>query len=72
MSERYLAHVIDGVVVGVSVISDETPEEFYAAIAPEFDALAEVTGLTPRPDIGWSYDGTTFTPPPSPDPDPAP
>lgn len=38
--------------------------------AEAWDGGIDVTDLSPRPAPGWSYDGTTFTPPPPPAPMP--
>ncbi len=28
----------------------------------------DITGITPAPEVGWSFDGRDFTPPPAPPP----
>lgn len=56
--ERHQAIVENGVITNI-ILADSWP-----------DAI-EVTGLAPRPSIGWTYDGTTFTAPPAPPAPPA-
>lgn len=60
------AHVIDGVVQTVSQSEQPMSESWLAWAATEWDAVIDVTDLVPRPGIGWSYDGTTFTAPEAP------
>ncbi|MGH8073654.1 MAG: hypothetical protein ACREO4_06225 [Lysobacter sp.] len=39
-------------------------------VADEWEGGVRIDHLDPRPGIGWSYDGTTFSPPAAPVPDP--
>lgn len=58
--ETYFALIENGV-VNNTIVADEWP------------GGVNITDLKPRPGIGWSYDGTTFTPPaapPAPEPEP--
>lgn len=58
--ETIFATIENGVVANV-IVADEWPDGI------------NVTDLTPRPGIGWLYDGQDFTPPAAePDPDPEP
>lgn len=38
--------------------------EYEELLAEGFDDLVRIDDLDPRPGIGWSYDGETFTAPP--------
>ena len=61
---RIAAEVSDGMVVNVLVLADGAQgDETLAGIA----GLVEVTGVDPQPGIGWSFDGSSFAPPPSED-----
>ena len=60
--ERY-ALVNNGLVENVIVVDENTGNEFFTSIDPEFDAVVNVTGHTVQPSPGWNYDGTTFSPP---------
>lgn len=55
------------------IVADEDPNPSWTPAALEiWDAVVDVTGLDPRPAIGWVYDGTTFAEPTEPEPNPAP
>jgi hypothetical protein len=58
---QYQACVKNGLVDNVVVCSDE----FAATVtlSGEYDALINITALSPRPEIGYSYDGANFSPP---------
>lgn len=51
------ALVFDGKVVQIEA------QEFPVATALEW---VDITGITPAPEVGWSYDGVSFSPPPAP------
>ena len=51
------ALIFDGKVVQIEV------QEFDVAPALEW---VDIGSVTPAPEVGWTYDGVTFTPPPSP------
>ena len=38
-------------------------------VAPDLEWV-DISGIVPAPEVGWSYDGTIFTPPPEPAPPP--
>lgn len=60
---RY-AHIADGIIVNVSVWT-QTP--------PETDEHGHALVEADQADIGWSWDGTSFSPPPfEPDPNDSP
>ena len=42
------------------VLDDESLIPLFSA---GFDYFIEIDGLEPLPGVGWSYDGTNFTPP---------
>lgn len=67
MRERIFAVIDDGVVSN-TIVADDT---FAAIIAPEHEAVMEITGRTPLPGIGWGYDGVEFVDPNPPEPAPA-
>jgi hypothetical protein len=54
---RYL-EVNDGLVTGGPYLCDD--DEFVT----EIGWVGPIDGMTPEPGVGWSYDGTTWTPPP--------
>lgn len=62
----YFAHVDGTAVVNVSVSDDPVDAAWLAWAQASFTAVVDVTGLDPRPGIGWTYDNGTFTPPPDP------
>lgn len=55
------ALVFDGKVVQIEA------KEFPVSSALRW---VDITGVTPAPETGWSYDGVAFTAPPSPPPPP--
>lgn len=59
----HYAEITDGKVTNVAVCDDPSFAEQMGWIGP-------IDTLTPEPGIGWSYDGTTWTPPTSPPPTP--
>lgn len=63
MSERIFVVIDDGIVTNSIVAGDE----FVALIAPDHQAVIEVTDAEPRPGKDWLYDGTTFTAPQPPE-----
>lgn len=42
------------------------------SVAPDWQAVVNITGMNPEPGIGWSYSNGVFTAPVYPDPPPAP
>lgn len=71
MSHTQWAHVSSNLVVNISVGTDPVDPLWLAAVQGEYTAVVDVTGMDPRPGIGWTYENGTFTPPPAPpDPDP--
>lgn len=53
----------------------EADQVFADSIAPEWDAVVSIEGMTPAPGIGWSYEAGAFTAPvmpPAPEPVPLP
>lgn len=36
---------------------------FAAFIAPRYQYVVQIDAISPRPDMGWSYDGESFSPP---------
>lgn len=58
-------------VVNVAVAGNPPDLAWLTAMEAEYDAVVDVTGLDPRPGIGWTYENGTFTPepdPPTPEP----
>ncbi len=51
-----------------ALIFDGKVVQIGAAEFPVAPALQwiDISGVSPAPDVGWSYDGATFTPPPPP------
>lgn len=37
--------------------------EFLPLIEANFDAIVDITEMSPQPALGWLYDGETFTDP---------
>lgn len=68
---RDIALISNSVVQNIAMAGDPPDEGWLWHMHQQFDAVIDVTGLDPRPAIGWSYDGTTFTAPPPPE-EPAP
>jgi hypothetical protein len=62
------AFIKGGVVVNTVVLTD-TSYLSIPAIAAQFDSAVRVDNIVPQPGMGWSYDGTNWTPPPPPDGD---
>lgn len=51
----------------------EGDQAWADAVAPDWQAVVDVTNVTPAPGIGWSYTNGQFTPPPAPPaPEPVP
>lgn len=69
---RDFALIKDGTVQNVALAGDPPDEGWLWHMDQQFDAVVDVTGLDPRPAIGWIYDGTTFAEPAAPEPDPVP
>jgi hypothetical protein len=65
MTERVFA-VIDNAIVSNTIVADE---QFASLIRPEHEDVIEVTDMTPRPGIGWGYDGSEFVNPSPPETD---
>lgn len=69
--------VVSGGTITTLVLMDDATEQSWRA-AGFIDmlwpgsTLVDVTALDPQPQIGWAYDGATFTPPPEPEPEPEP
>ncbi len=61
------ALIRNGVVRNVIVATGD----FIATILANWDAAIDISDLDPKPGIGWTYNGTTFSPPP-PGPPPPP
>jgi hypothetical protein len=49
----------------------EADAEWAQAVAADWQYVVDLTGITPKPGIGWSFNGTSFTAPVVP-PEPAP
>jgi len=64
-NETIHAVIQNGIVVNIIVADAAWAEENYPG-------SVDITGMNPEPGIGWSYDGTTFTPPVIPPPEPTP
>lgn len=54
------AQILAGIVMNTIVLDDESLIPLFSA---GFDYFIEIDGLEPLPGVGWSYDGTNFTPP---------
>jgi len=50
----------------------EADQAWADAVAPEWQAVVNVTSMTPEPSVGWSYRGGVFTAPVGPPAPPAP
>lgn len=63
--DKIYAQILNGLVENIIVLNDDHAEYLYI-FGPRagFDDLVRVDILTPIPQIGWSYDGVSFTPPP--------
>lgn len=61
------ALIADGFITNRAIASNPPEAEWLAAVQAEFDHVIDVTALDPQPQIGWSYDGSTFAPPPAPE-----
>lgn len=59
MSERIWA-VIDGNVITNTIVADDA---FVALIAPEHDAIVEITDVAPRPAVHWAVHPDGYRPP---------
>ena len=59
----HYAEITNGKVTNVSVCDDPSFAEQMGWIGP-------IDTVTPEPGVGWSYDGTTWTPPTPPPPTP--
>jgi len=57
------AVVQNGIVTNIASIS----KEVLSTVGPDY---IDITGISPEPEIGWSYSNGTFTPPPAPPPPP--
>jgi hypothetical protein len=62
---KYIAIVNSGnLVAGVVALPDEAePDSSGYGITDDVAATVDVTSLSPRPSLGWTYNGATFTPP---------
>ena len=58
------AQVKDGIVKNTIVLEDEN---LLLLFKDGFDQVVRIDQLSPKPGIGWSYDGTNFSAPPAPD-----
>src|SRR5271169_2776861 len=54
------AQILGDVVKNTIVLEDTTLESLFAE---GFDLLMRVDNVTPQPSIGWTWNGTTFSPP---------
>lgn len=54
----HYAEIVNGVVANVALCDD-------AAFA-QSQGWTDIDAVTPQPGVGWTYNGTTFTPPPVP------
>jgi hypothetical protein len=54
------AQILNGIVQNTIVLDDLSLQNLFSA---NFDYFIRVDTLTPQPGIGWSYDGTSFSPP---------
>ena len=63
------ACVSGGVVVNV-IVADQSFVDYLNGTG-DFDAIVDLTGISPAPDVGWSYDSGTglFAPPAGPSAD---
>lgn len=68
MSDYALINI--GTVDNVALAGDPPDASWLAAVEAQYDAVVNVTSTSPRPGIGWTYSGGTFTPPPEPPPEP--
>ena len=59
MSEIVYALVNDGFIVNTI----KADHEFAELIAPQHDSVINITEVSPRPSIGWAWDGNSFTDP---------
>ena len=50
----------------------EADQAWADSVAPDWQAVVNITSTTPEPSIGWSYSGGVFTAPVYPAPPPAP
>lgn len=58
------AQIRDGTIQNVIVLNDPSLEHVFVG---GFDALVRIDNLDPVPQIGWLYDGQSFSMPPSED-----
>lgn len=67
MSQPLVALVNDGVVTSVIVATMDVIQVLDSmGVWPAGQVEIDVTATDPTPGIGWTYDGSTFTPPPEP------
>ena len=59
------ARVLDDLVIELfempPIMADRPIEELFH---PDVGSWVDITEVDPQPEPGWSYDGTTFAPPP--------
>lgn len=55
------AQIKDGLVKNTIVVDEETPLNLFSV---GFDYLLRIDNLSPVPGINWSYDGSSYSPPP--------
>lgn len=67
-----IALVRDSIVQNIALAGDPPDEGWMWHMEQQFDAVVDVTGIDPRPAVGWIYDGTNFAEPPNPEPVPEP
>jgi hypothetical protein len=53
------AQILNGIVVNTIVLTDTN---LVSVFSEGFDYFIQIGNLTPQPGIGWSYNGTNFTP----------
>jgi hypothetical protein len=54
------AQISGGIIQNTIVLEDSNLESLFSQ---GFDSLIQIDNITPQPGIGWSYNGTTFSPP---------
>lgn len=54
------AQIKDNLVINAIVVDEHTPMDLFSA---GYDYFLRIDNLDNRPGIGWSYDGSSFSPP---------
>lgn len=60
-NDMVYAQIKDNKVVNTIVVNEDTPLELFSE---GYDYFLRIDEMSPRPAIGWSYDGEEFTAPP--------